>query len=122
MEGATLYYFHPTYIHSLLDSRNEEELERLSHDSCDVGYPTRFQTILHWERRLNNVPEAAESGGEAQGRRFTRGRIFEAGGFNDQLRGAPPLARFKLRYRLDAMPSQTLSYCGRSCIGRGQGS
>ena len=62
--GATLYYFHPTYIHYILDSRNGGRLKRLSHDSCDVGYPTRFQTILHWEGRLKNVPEAAEEAGE----------------------------------------------------------
>jgi hypothetical protein len=75
-EGATLYYFHPTYIHNLLDCRNEEELERLSHDSCDVGYPTRFQTILHWGRRPRNVPEAATEAGERH-----RADVSLGGGF-----------------------------------------
>ena len=81
LEGATLYYFHPTYIHNSLNSRNGEGLRGLSHDSCDVGYPTRFQTILHWGRRLKNVPEAAtEAGGEAQGGRFIGKRVCSCWG------------------------------------------
>ena len=54
--GATLYYFHPTYIHNLKDSRNGERLKRFSHDSCDVGYPARFQTTLHWGCLLYTSP------------------------------------------------------------------
>ena len=62
-----------------------------------------------------NVPEAAtEVGGEAQVSRFTRGRVLKQLGATNTDCVSPPLARFELRHKLDALPSQTLSYRGSS--------